>query len=129
VAPSIWLAGLALVGLGALSISFNALTNATLQMNSRFDMRGRVMALYTLGFLGSTPIGAPTVGFLSQDFSPRWAFIAGAGSLLVAAVLFLRLRRARTAKEFLPGTPPNKPGSPGCTAGPQVYLEPETPQA
>lgn len=91
-APSIWLAGLALMGLGALSISFNALTNATLQMNSRFEMRGRVMALYTLGFLGSTPIGAPTVGFLSQDFSPRWAFIAGALSLLVAAILFFRLK-------------------------------------
>ncbi|WP_298336533.1 MFS transporter [Ferrimicrobium sp.] len=91
-APSIWLAGLALMGLGALSIGFNALTNATLQMNSRFEMRGRVMALYTLGFLGSTPIGAPTVGFLSQDFSPRWAFIAGALSLLVAAILFFRLK-------------------------------------
>ncbi|WP_298209596.1 MFS transporter [Ferrimicrobium sp.] len=98
-APSIWLAGLALMGLGALSISFNALTNATLQMNSRFEMRGRVMALYTLGFLGSTPIGAPTVGFLSQDFSPRWAFVAGAASLLIAAVLFFRLPGTKVVAE------------------------------
>jgi MFS family permease len=90
-APSIWLAGLALMGLGAMSISFNAFANTTLQLNSRFEMRGRVMALYTLGFLGSTPIGAPIVGFMSQDFSPRWAFVAGGVSLLVAAGLFVRL--------------------------------------
>ena len=94
-APSVWLAGLALVGLGAMSISFNALANTTLQLNSRFDMRGRVMALYTLGFLGSTPIGAPIVGFLSQDFSPRWAFVAGAVSLIVASALFARLHARR----------------------------------
>ncbi|MHB8189301.1 MAG: MFS transporter [Ferrimicrobium sp.] len=95
-APTIWLVELALVGLGALSISFNALANTALQMNSRFDMRGRVMALYTLGFLGSTPIGAPIVGVISQNFSPRWAFGVGALSLVVAAGLFARFDRTPT---------------------------------
>jgi MFS family permease len=63
-------------------------------------MRGRVMALYTLVFLGSTPIGGPLIGLISQHFGPRVGFaIGGVAALaagLVAGFSLLRKRRAAT---------------------------------
>ena len=48
-------------------------------------MRGRVMALYSVVFLGSTPIGAPLVGWLAQEAGPRAGLYAGAAAAIVAA--------------------------------------------
>ena len=57
-------------------------------------MRGRVMALYSIVFLGSTPIGAPLVGWLAEVAGPRAGLLAGAVAALlaagVAAVAFAR---------------------------------------
>ena len=61
-APNVRLAEIALVPTGAFSIALIATANATLQLNSSQQMRGRVMALYAIAFLGTTPIGAPLVG-------------------------------------------------------------------
>jgi MFS family permease len=57
VAPTLPLALLGLVAVGFCSIGFTSLGNATLQLTSSAEMRGRVMALWTVAFLGSTPIG------------------------------------------------------------------------
>jgi len=48
-------------------------------------MRGRVMALYTVVFIGSTPIGGPLVGWISEAYDPRWALGLAAFSGLLAA--------------------------------------------
>ena len=48
-------------------------------------MRGRVMALYSVVFLGSTPIGAPLVGWLAEAAGPRAGLFAGAAAALIAA--------------------------------------------
>ena len=61
VAPSILLACLAVVPMGAASLAFVSTANATLQLGSAEEMRGRVMSLYAMGFLGTTPIGALVV--------------------------------------------------------------------
>ncbi len=50
-------------------------------------MRGRVMALYSIVFLGSTPIGAPLVGWLAEAAGPRAGLVAGAGAALLAAAI------------------------------------------
>ncbi len=78
VAPTLELQVLALVPLGAASVTFAAGVNSTLQVEVEPVMRGRVMALYSIVFLGSTPIGAPLVGWLAEVAGPRAGLWAGA---------------------------------------------------
>ena len=93
--PNFTWALIAIFPMGAASISFIALANSSLQLNSIPQMRGRVMALYTVAFLGTTPIGAPLVGYISQLFGPRAALIVGAASALVAGPILLFSTRKR----------------------------------
>ena len=96
VAPNVFWAGVGLVPMGAFSMAFIATANSTLQLTSRHEMRGRVMALYALVFLGSTPIGGPLIGWVSQQWGPRSGlFIGGALSLVAAAAAARSLRRDR----------------------------------
>src|SRR5215213_4300392 len=85
-----------LAGLGAAAVTFAATINSTLQLAVSPEMRGRVMALYSVVFLGSTPIGGPLVGWLSQAYDPRLALLlAGATGILAALaarVCFARIR-------------------------------------
>lgn len=62
---------------------------ATLQNRTEPTMRGRVMALYTVAFLGTAPIGGPTIGYLAQAMGPRAGFLVGAAGCLVAAPIGL----------------------------------------
>jgi MFS family permease len=86
VAPSIELAAAVLVPLGAASVTFAAGVNSKLQLAVRPEMRGRVMALYSMVFLGSTPIGGPLSGWLAETWSPRLALLVGGVAALVAAI-------------------------------------------
>ena len=85
VAPTIELAAVALVPLGAASVTFAAGVNSALQLSVSPEMRGRVMALYSVVFLGSTPIGGPLSGWLAETWSPRVALLVGGAAALVAA--------------------------------------------
>ena len=51
---------------GAASIAFITLANATLQLTAAPEMRGRVIALYGVAFLGTTPVGGPIVGWVGE---------------------------------------------------------------
>lgn len=73
--------------LGASSVTFAAAINSTLQLAVSPEMRGRVMALYTVVFLGSTPIGGPLVGWISEAADPRVALVMAAASGLGAALV------------------------------------------
>jgi MFS family permease len=75
----------ALMLLGAASVTFAATINSTLQLAVVPEMRGRVMALYSVVFLGSTPIGGPLTGWLAQSYDPRIALLLAAASGLTAA--------------------------------------------
>jgi MFS family permease len=85
-----------LAGLGAAAVTFAATINSTLQLAVSPEMRGRVMALYSVVFLGSTPIGAPLVGWLSEAYDPRVALllagVTGLSAAWAAHVCFSRLR-------------------------------------
>lgn len=83
-----------LVPMGAASIAFTATANSTLQLRSDPAMRGRVMALYGVAFLGSTPIGAPIVGAVAQVVNPRAAVALGAVAALVVGAFLGRGVRA-----------------------------------
>lgn len=97
--PSLALEVVMLALLGAASVTFAATINSTLQLAVSPEMRGRVMALYSVVFLGSTPIGGPLAGWLAQSYDPRVALVlAGASGLLAAwaaHVSFNKIRRHR----------------------------------
>jgi len=80
--------------LGFVSIVFMITGNTTLQLTSRPEMRGRVMALYSVVFLGGTPIGAPLSGWIAEVLGARWALAIG--GLVAVAVGLLGLRALRT---------------------------------
>lgn len=92
--PTILLADIAMVPTGAFSIAFMSSANATLQLNSSEQMRGRVMSLYATAFLGTTPIGAPLIGLIIAGTNPRIGILVGAGvTMLTGVVLVAQLRR------------------------------------
>ncbi len=79
--------------MGAASIAFIATANATLQLRADPSMRGRVMALYAIAFLGTTPIGSPLVGWISQVSSPRVALAVGGSATIAASLITRRYHR------------------------------------
>jgi MFS family permease len=83
-----------LVPMGAAAVLFVSATNALLQLNADAIMRGRVMALWSVVFLGSTPIGGPLAGALARGLGARGAVaVAGVATLAVAAAALPALRR------------------------------------
>jgi MFS family permease len=93
-APTLWLAAILMIPLGAASMSFLATMNSTLQLSSSDAMRGRVMALYFVLFLGSTPIGAPLLGWVAETFTARAALgLGGVATLGACAYALARLPR------------------------------------
>jgi MFS family permease len=107
-APTLPLQVAALVLLGAATVTFAAGVNSSLQLAVAPELRGRVMALYSVVFLGSTPIGAPLVGWLSELAGPRIGMLLGALVALAAAAAaalgFARARR-RDASQAPPPAP------------------------
>lgn len=94
VAPTVASAAACLVLTGAASIWFLSTGNATLQLHARPELRGRVMALWTVAFIGSTAVGGPLMGAIAEHAGPRWSLAAGAAAALVAAGIgALSLRR------------------------------------
>jgi MFS family permease len=90
VSPSLLVTALLMVPLGASSMAFLATMNSTLQLTAADNMRGRVMALYFVLFLGSTPIGAPIVGYVAEVFDPRAALALGGVATLAACTYGMR---------------------------------------
>jgi MFS family permease len=97
-APTLGFALLGMGMVGAASVAFQSAGNSTLQLTSAPHMRGRVMALWAVAFLGSTPIGGPIAGFVSQHFGGRAGLALGAAACLVAAVLTALVARREHQK-------------------------------
>jgi len=100
------LAALAFVGYG--SITFNSMAKTTLQLAAEPMMRGRVMALWGLAWLGSTPIGGSIVGWIGPEAGARWSLVLGGVPTVLCGLLALpalsrvdrRLSRHRAAGRF-----------------------------
>ena len=108
-APSLGVQLLVLAPLGAASVTFAAGVNSSLQLAAG-PLRGRVMALYSVVFLGSTPIGAPFIGWIAETAGPRVGLIIGGGVALATAAA------AGVAYRRLPRPPAERPprhGRPG----------------
>ena len=101
VAPTMPLELAALVFVGYGSITFNSMAKTVLQLAAKPTMRGRVMALWGLAWLGSTPIGGSIVGWIGQDAGARWSLVVGGLAALLCGLLafpaLTRIDRRRAA--------------------------------
>lgn len=92
-APNLGVELVALTLVGAASVTFLSKGNATLQLTASPQLRGRVMALWAVAFLGSTPIGGPLDGWVAEQAGARWGLGIGALACLAAAALAVVARR------------------------------------
>ncbi len=77
------------VGLTALTMITAA--NTSMQLATAPGLRGRVMALYLMVFLGGTPLGAPFIGWLGEQFGARWTLVGGGGLSILGVLLSVAL--------------------------------------
>ncbi|NTV39301.1 MAG: MFS transporter [Demequinaceae bacterium] len=105
--PTFWSYALAGIPVGFAALTMLTSANATVQTTTPPNMRGRVMALYMMVFVGATPIGSPLVGWIGEHLGPRIAVGVGAFASLavVAAVLVHAVARGRLDVEFSPRRP------------------------
>lgn len=102
-APTTPLALLAALPVGFTSFLVISGSNAMAQVDADPLMKGRVLALFSTVFLGSTPIGGPIVGWISQELSPRMGLaVGGVATALVTLWVYRRLRRRGTEPAALP---------------------------
>jgi MFS family permease len=110
-APTIWFEAIALLFVGAGMVTFLSLGNTTLQLESAPEMRGRVMSLWSVSFLGTTPIGGPVVGFVAGALGARYGLGIGAATALVAGLWGLSAMRKAgiPAQGYEPGADQQAP--------------------
>jgi MFS family permease len=105
--PSFWSFLLMLVPTGLALLTFTTAANSAVQLGTTADMRGRVMGLYMLVFLGGAPLGSPLVGWAAEVFGPRMSLIAGGVISVVATVVIgvvlARRGSVRIRGRLLPG--------------------------
>jgi len=89
VAPTLGLEYLVLVPMGMAGMVFFSMANAAVQERADPAVRGRVTALFSVAFLGSTPIGSPIVGAISQQLGPRFGLAVGAIAAVVTGLVGL----------------------------------------
>ncbi len=97
-APTYAVAMVVMVPVGAASTAFIATSNSLLQLRARPEMRGRVMALFSMVFIGTTPLGSPLIGWIAQRFGPPAGFVVGGTATLVAAMFAFRSLRRSDAR-------------------------------
>jgi MFS family permease len=87
---------------GGLALTFSNSAQSYLQLRAEPWVRGRVMGLYTLVFMGGTPLGAPLIGWTADHFGPRYGLIGGGvGTLLTVGVcVAIYLRSVRVSDEL-----------------------------
>jgi MFS family permease len=123
------LAALVFVGYG--SITFNSFAKTTLQLAAKPEMRGRVMALWALAWLGSTPVGGPIVGWVGQVCGARWSLVIGGLPTLlcgIAALPALNRIDRRQPPEATPGTAPAPPGAASAPTPAEAALPAGSPE-
>jgi predicted MFS family arabinose efflux permease len=91
-APNGWTAVLFSIPVGMGGAAFIAGQNAIVQQDAPPDMRGRLLALGAVAFLGSTPIGAPITGWVADNVSAEWSLAYGSVITIVAVIVGAALR-------------------------------------
>jgi len=100
--PSYWTFLATLIPTGFAAMTFITAANSTMQLGATATMRGRVMAIYMVVFLGGTPIGAPIIGALAQAVGPRWSLLGGGSISLIATIVIAYLIARRMGLAIRP---------------------------
>ena len=126
-APTFLLTALLLIPTGFFMIYFMQAANQRLQLGTDATYQGRVMALFILVFAGTSPVGAPVIGWLSEQYGPRLGIWGGGAVSLLAALVALgwQLRRSNARirlrlspmPKFYVVLPPAEAPSPVTVAG------------
>jgi MFS family permease len=102
---------------GAAALVFSVANNSFVQLGVDPQMRGRVMALYFMCFMGGTPVGAPLIGWISEHLGAPWGLILGGAVCVVAgigaAAWLARGRRIRLEGGLAPPRLRLRVGAPG----------------
>jgi len=101
-APTAWSAVLLSVSVGLGGAAFVAAQNAIVQQESPPDMRGRLLALGAVAFLGTTPIGAPITGWIADNAGAEWSLAYGSMLTLVAVAIGFAMRWRSTRAQVPP---------------------------
>jgi MFS family permease len=102
--PVFWLFLVMLVPTGLAVMMFTTTANSATQLGATAAVRGRVMGLYMLVFLGGAPLGSPMVGWVAEQFGARMSLISGgviAAAAAVGVTLLLARARGRSARSYL----------------------------
>jgi MFS family permease len=124
VVPTLAIALVMMVPLGALAFAFIALGNSTVQLTTRPEMRGRVMAIWIVAAVGTTPIGAPLVGWIGDAIGPRYGLAVGGIATLLAGILAYPTLGARSERPM--ATAPEPDGDEITASLPSVVAPPST---
>jgi MFS family permease len=105
--PQFWSELTVLAAAGAASVAFMSRGTSLLELTAVESMRGRVMALWAVALIGTTPIGGPVVGYVAEHAGPRWGLAVGGIAALVAAatVVGVGRRRSRGPSALTPAPP------------------------
>ncbi|MET0765272.1 MAG: MFS transporter [Blastococcus sp.] len=116
-----------LVPTGAAALIFSVANNSFVQMGVDPQMRGRVMALYFMCFLGGTPVGAPLIGLIAEHLGAPWGLILGGAICVVAglgaAAYLARGRRVRLEARLAPPRVRLRVGARTATSVPLLVAE------
>ena len=106
--PTQWSYALLLVPCGAAGLVFSVACNSFVQLGVEPQMRGRILALYFMCFMGGTPVGAPLIGWVSQHLGARWGLVSsGLVVVVVAAAVGAVLSRGRHVRVEAHVAPPS----------------------
>lgn len=97
--PTIGLVYVLMPFVGAASVATISVSNALLQLNSEPRLRGRVMSLFSMALVGSTPIGGPIVGWIGEHIDPRVALLVGGVAAIAAAAYGYSVYRSATSAD------------------------------
>jgi MFS family permease len=89
--PTYWTFMAIVPFLGFTALTMITAANTTIQLATAPGLRGRVMALYLMVFMGGTPVGAPIIGWIGETFGARWTLIGGGGLTLLGVLLSVAL--------------------------------------
>ncbi len=105
--PNYWLFALALTVVGVSAQTFTTSANGLMQMSTEPALRGRVMAIFMAVALGTTPVGAPIVGWVADRFGPRWGVAVGAAAGILSALagLYYLIKHCQLRLVFENGRP------------------------
>jgi MFS family permease len=108
-APSYWLFALLMIPIGIFGMTTNVTANTSVQMGTDPAMRGRVMALFMMVFMGGTPLGSPIVGWITDTYGPRIGFVFGglvsAAAAATIGLILVRVGGLRLAVSWKHGHP------------------------